>query len=121
MQTIVMSLGGAVAEWSKALPLREKINENEKISGPRPGQPLKQTIVISKVQLNNLDFQAGPCSDTVRGLLYYNSFLIADHKEAWVLETVRKFWAAQKITSKPFSSSMRPRGQDEGSYGAKQQ
>ena len=82
---------------------------------------LSITVINSKVQLNNFNFQGGPCSDTVRGLLYYNSFLIADHKEAWVLETVRKFWAAQKITSKTFSSSMRPRGHDEGSYGAKQQ
>ena len=29
--------GGAVAEWSKALPLREKINENQKIPGLPPG------------------------------------------------------------------------------------
>ena len=28
---------GAVAEWSKALQLREKINENEKIPGTPPG------------------------------------------------------------------------------------
>ena len=32
--------GGAVAEWSKALLLREKINENQKDPrfAPRPGQ-----------------------------------------------------------------------------------
>ena len=30
-------LGGAVAEWSRALLLREKINENQKISGLPPG------------------------------------------------------------------------------------
>ena len=29
---------GAVAEWSEALPLREKINENQKIPGSPPGQ-----------------------------------------------------------------------------------
>ena len=28
--------GGAVAEWSKALLKREKINENQKIPGPPP-------------------------------------------------------------------------------------
>ena len=35
--------GGAVAEWSKALHSREKINENQKDPkfAPRPGQPLK--------------------------------------------------------------------------------
>ena len=29
--------GGAVAEWCKALPKREKINENQKIPGSPPG------------------------------------------------------------------------------------
>ena len=43
-----MGGGGApVAEWSKALQLREKINQNQKIPGlppppPRPGQPLEE-------------------------------------------------------------------------------
>ena len=37
LQTFLL-LGGAVAEWSKALLLREKINENpKKISGSPPG------------------------------------------------------------------------------------
>jgi dipeptidase len=42
--------------------------------------------------------QGGPCSDTVPDFTYHNSFLIADSKEAWVLETVGKVWAAEKIT-----------------------
>ena len=35
--------GGAVAEWSKALKLKENMNENENIPGsPPPGQPFKK-------------------------------------------------------------------------------
>ena len=40
--------GGAVAEWSKALQLKEKINENQKIPGSPPGLgQLKKTQNIN--------------------------------------------------------------------------
>lgn len=43
--------------------------------------------------------QGGPCSEHDDSHIYHNSFLIADCKEAWVLETSGKLWAAEKITS----------------------
>lgn len=43
--------------------------------------------------------QGGPCSLTDPSLVYHNSFIIADPKEAWVLETAGKLWAAEQITS----------------------
>lgn len=43
--------------------------------------------------------QGGPCSEHDDSHFYHNSFLIADPKEAWVLETSGKLWAAEKIES----------------------
>ena len=45
--------------------------------------------------------QGGPCSDekSQSQWAYHNSFLIVDGKEAWVLETVGKHWAAQHVSS----------------------
>jgi len=43
--------------------------------------------------------QGGQCSNIIEDFSYHNSFLIADGKEAWVLETADKLWAAECITS----------------------
>ncbi|RLE70917.1 MAG: peptidase U34 [Thermoprotei archaeon] len=40
--------------------------------------------------------QGGNCGYTGK-LYYHNSFIIADPKEAWVLETAGEYWAAQKV------------------------
>ena len=43
--------------------------------------------------------QGGNCAESW-SMTYHNSFLIADPKEAWVVETAGPHWAAQQITSR---------------------
>lgn len=51
--------------------------------------------------------QCGNCVHESEGaeLRYHNSFLIADPKEAWILETAGEFWVAKKIISGVYSIS----------------
>jgi len=42
--------------------------------------------------------QGGNCAEHF-DMTYHNSFLIADKKDAWVLETADKYWVAEKVTN----------------------
>ncbi|XP_038610557.1 secernin-2 [Tachyglossus aculeatus] len=41
--------------------------------------------------------QGGSCREDPTPFCYHNTFLLADRREAWVLETAGPFWAAQRI------------------------
>lgn len=41
--------------------------------------------------------QGGACGYTDKNLYYHNSFIIADPREAWILETADKYWIAEKV------------------------
>ena len=51
--------------------------------------------------------QCGNCVHKSEGMefRYHNSFLIADPKEAWILETAGQFWVAKRITTGVYSIS----------------
>ncbi|XP_042529970.1 secernin-2 isoform X4 [Dipodomys spectabilis] len=41
--------------------------------------------------------QGGSCREDPEPFCYHNTFLLADRKEAWVMETAGRLWAAQRI------------------------
>eukprot|EP00746_Dinoflagellata_sp_MGD_P045422 gnl/MRDRNA2_/MRDRNA2_211283_c0_seq1.p1 gnl/MRDRNA2_/MRDRNA2_211283_c0~~gnl/MRDRNA2_/MRDRNA2_211283_c0_seq1.p1 ORF type:complete len:269 (-),score=51.20 gnl/MRDRNA2_/MRDRNA2_211283_c0_seq1:55-861(-) len=50
------------------------------------------------VQLLEEYGQGGPCAENDPTFTYHNSFLIADFKEAWILETAGRHWVAERVT-----------------------
>lgn len=41
--------------------------------------------------------QGGSCMEDECSFTYHNSFLISDRAEAWLLETLGKLWAAERL------------------------
>ncbi|CAG0924194.1 unnamed protein product, partial [Notodromas monacha] len=92
---------GNEAVWTKLNSADDKVERLLGMDllrlGLERGKTAKEAMDVITELLDKYG-QGGPCSD-VTGLFYFNSFIIADHGEAWVLETAgRSFWAAEKVT-----------------------
>ena len=56
-----------------------------------------KTAMETIIDLLEKHGQGGQCSYGIVGRDYHNSFIIADPKEAWILETADKYWIAEKV------------------------
>ncbi|XP_072927501.1 secernin-2-like isoform X2 [Hemitrygon akajei] len=90
---------GNEAVWTK-----EPIREEEALLGMdlvRLGLERSTTakealhVITSLVERHG---QGGNCKESLEAFSYYNTFLLVDRREAWVLETSGRYWAAQQIT-----------------------
>ncbi|XP_041029606.1 secernin-2 [Carcharodon carcharias] len=90
---------GNEAVWTK-----EPISEKEALLGMdlvrlglERGSTAKEALDVITSLLEQYG-QGGNCKEAPEAFSYHNTFLIVDRKEAWVLETSGKHWAAQQIT-----------------------
>jgi secernin len=64
--------------------------------GLERGSSAKESLDVITALLEKFG-QGGPCAQNDSFFTYHNSFLIADAKEAWVLETAGRNWVAKRI------------------------
>ena len=103
-----MSIGyknGLAKKWPLFREPSQPSDDNGRCSygsrlGLERGKTAKEALDVITSLLEEFG-QGGPCSDLVPEHTYHNSFLIADPQEAWVLETARAYWVAERVTSKP--------------------
>ncbi|MEA1986267.1 MAG: C69 family dipeptidase [Candidatus Marinimicrobia bacterium] len=91
-----------VAIGNEAVFTKEKYNKSKSLTGMdllrlglERAKSSREAITIITDLLEKYD-QGGNCGFSHK-LFYHNSFIIADPKNSWVLETVNKHWIAKKI------------------------
>ncbi|XP_051894512.1 secernin-2 [Pristis pectinata] len=90
---------GNEAVWTK-----EPISEKEALLGMdlvrlglERGSTAKEALDVLTSLVEQYG-QGGNCKESLEAFSYHNTFLIVDRREAWVLETSGRYWAAQQIT-----------------------
>jgi len=78
-------------------PREEKLTGMDLLRLALERAPTAQTALERIAALLADHGQGGPCGYTDKNLVYHNSYLIADPKEAWVLETAGELWAAVRV------------------------
>jgi secernin len=92
---------GNEAVWTKAededLSTKRLLGMDLLRLGLERGSTAKESMQVITELLEEFG-QGGPCAEGDETFVYHNSFLIADFKEAWILETAGRNWVAKCIS-----------------------